>query len=193
MQNWMIENRKKLADCIEADRMANLGKKVISFEMKYRSNNRYLVCRYLELLRKLEYVGYRRDNSKNKAEMILFAQLVKLLDRRRNCLGRILGLEIPENHVMPGVRIAHANVILNGYVGENCIFHGNNVLGNKRTGEKKAIPRLGKNVDVGVGAMVIGDVEIADNCVIGAGAVVTKSFTIPGTIIVGVPAREMKG
>ena len=39
---------------------------------------------------------------------------------------------------------------------------------------------------------VIGDVKIADNCIIGAGAVVTKSFLQPGTVIAGVPARVIE-
>ena len=67
----------------------------------------------------------------------------------------------------------------------------NNVVGNKRTGASNEIPKLGNNVNVGFGAMIIGNVEIADNCVIGAGAVVTKSFTKPGGILVGVPARDI--
>ena len=108
-----------------------------------------------------------------------------------NKLGLTAGIEIAVGKVEAGVRIAHPNVILNGYVGEGCVFHGNNVLGNKRTGEKNAVPKLGKRVDVGVGAIIIGDVEIADDCVIGAGAVVTKSFKEPGTVIVGVPAKKI--
>lgn len=123
---------------------------------------------------------------------IFYAQSVKLYDRRKNRIGLKIGIEIPVNRVAQGVRIAHPNVILNGYVGEGCVFHGNNVLGNKRTGDSTAIPKLGKNVDVGVGAMVIGNVEIADNCIIGAGAVVTKSFPEPGTVVVGVPAKKIK-
>jgi serine O-acetyltransferase len=47
-------------------------------------------------------------------------------------------------------------------------------------------------VDIGVGAMVIGNITIADDCVIGAGAVVTKSCLEPGTILVGVPAVPLK-
>ena len=60
-----------------------------------------------------------------------------------------------------------------------------------RGGENKA-PIIGKNVDIGFGAVIIGDVKIADNCVIGANAVVTKSFLEQGTVICGVPAREIK-
>ncbi len=44
---------------------------------------------------------------------------------------------------------------------------------------------------MGVHCVVIGNVEIASGCVIGAGAVVTKS-TEPNSIYVGVPARKIK-
>ena len=193
MQNWMIDNQNKLKDYIARDTQANLRNKPIDLETRFRSGFSYLVCKYLKLLRKLDYTCYQRDNSKNRIDSIFLAQKVKLLDRKKNRLGLRLGIEIPGNRIAPGIRIVHPNVILNGFVGEGCVFHGNNVLGNKRTGEKMSIPKLGKNVDVGIGAMIIGDVEIADNCVIGAGAVVTKSFTKPGTIIAGVPAKEIRG
>ena len=81
--------------------------------------------------------------------------------------------------------------MINGNVGDNCTFHGNNIIGNKGKGKENLNPTLGDNVDVGANAVIIGDVQIADNCVIGAGAVVTKSFVEPGSIIVGVPARKI--
>ena len=37
-------------------------------------------------------------------------------------------------------------------------------------------PRLGNNVYIGAGAIVIGDITIGDNVIIGAGAVVTKVY-----------------
>lgn len=189
----MIMRKEELESCIRADKNANLNGKKIDLEMQFRSSFPYMVCRYLEWLRKLEYACYQRDHSNHRLAAIFLAQKVKLLDRKKNRLGLQVGIEIPINHVEAGVRIAHPNVILNGYVGEGCVFHGNNVLGNKRTGDSTAIPKLGKNVDVGVGAMIIGKVEIADNCVIGAGAVVTKSFLKSGTVIAGVPAKEIRG
>lgn len=193
MQNWMIDDKHKLKDFVVADVKTNFGYKAIDFETRFRRSFPYMVCRYLKILRNLEYTCYQRDHSNNRFAAIFLAQKVKLLDRKKNRLGLQVGIEIPINHVEAGVRIAHPNVILNGYVGEGCVFHGNNVLGNKRTGDSAAIPKLGKNIDVGVGAMIIGDVEIADNCVIGAGAVVTKSFLKPGTVIAGVPAKEIRG
>lgn len=189
MQNWYIDSKEKLKESIEKDRAANLGGKPITPEMRFRSGFPYRVTQYLKLLRNMEYACYQRDHSSRPKAMLL-AQRIKLLDRRKNRLGLKLGIDIPINRAEAGVRIAHPNVILNGYVGEGCVFHGGNVLGNKRTGEGAAIPKLGRNVDVGVCAVILGDVEIADDCIIGAGAVVTKSFPVPGTVIAGVPAKE---
>lgn len=47
-------------------------------------------------------------------------------------------------------------------------------------GSKKA-PKIGDNVYIGPGAVLFGDIEIADNCWIGANAVVNKSFLEPYT------------
>ena len=48
---------------------------------------------------------------------------------------------------------------------------------------------MGDGVVVGFGATVVGDVSIADNVAIGAGAVVTKSVLAENVAIGGVPAR----
>ena len=48
--------------------------------------------------------------------------------------------------------------------------------------------RIGNDVWLGTNAVILPGVEIGDGCVVGAGAVVTKSFD-PGLILAGVPAR----
>lgn len=52
-------------------------------------------------------------------------------------------------------------------------------------------PQIGNNVEIGVGAKVIGNITIADNIKIGANAVVTKSFDEEGITLVGIPARKL--
>jgi len=49
-------------------------------------------------------------------------------------------------------------------------------------------PRIGNNVFVASGARIIGDIELGDNCVVGANAVVTKSSG-PDITLTGIPAR----
>lgn len=70
----------------------------------------------------------------------------------------------------------YGSVIVNGHakIGKNCQFHGNNCVGNKGVLDEAA-PRLGDNVEIGVGAKIIGDIYIADGVKIGANAVVVKS------------------
>lgn len=54
--------------------------------------------------------------------------------------------------------------------------------------EKGKRPTIGNNVSIYTGAIVIGGITIGDNCVIGAGSVVTKSIP-DNCIAVGNPAR----
>ena len=94
--------------------------------------------------------------------------------------------------VKPGLVIWHFGVVINANakIGKNCQFHGDNCVGNKGVGSEKS-PILGDNIDVGFGAVILGGITIADDCVIGANAVVTKSCLIPGSILVGVPAKAI--
>ena len=74
-------------------------------------------------------------------------------------------------------------------IGQGCCLHGNNCIGND--GKSGGAPVIGKNVDIGFGAVIIGDIQIADNCKIGAGAVVVHSCLEEGSTLVGVPARRV--
>jgi acetyltransferase-like isoleucine patch superfamily enzyme len=50
--------------------------------------------------------------------------------------------------------------------------------------------RIGKRCWLGKNAVILPGVQLGDECVVGAGAVVTRSFG-PGTILAGVPARPL--
>ena len=50
-------------------------------------------------------------------------------------------------------------------------------------------PVLGYNIFVGPGAKIYGDIFIANNCRIGANAVVNKSCKIEFATLVGIPAK----
>lgn len=78
-------------------------------------------------------------------------------------------------------------IVKGAQFGNNCnIFH-NVTIGRWRN----KVPKLGNNVTVFPNSLIIGDIEIGDNCIIGGGSVVTKSIP-PNKIVVGNPARIIK-
>lgn len=51
---------------------------------------------------------------------------------------------------------------------------------------------IGDNVWLGANVIVLPEVEIGNNCIVGAGSVVTRSFPEDGLVIAGNPARVIK-
>ena len=91
----------------------------------------------------------------------------------------------------PGLSLPHrGNIIVNPQtkIGENCRIH----VGVNIGAHHDKAPRIGNNVYIGPGAIVFGDIEIADNISIGANATVNKSFTEPNVAIAGTPAKVVK-
>lgn len=53
--------------------------------------------------------------------------------------------------------------------------------------------RIGNNVLIGMGAIIMDDVVIDDNCIIAAGAVISKGTHVEqGSVWAGVPAKKIK-
>lgn len=102
------------------------------------------------------------------------------------------GIVFGNRNIGAGLNIWHSGVVLNGNIGKDCTFHGQNIVGMKGYGRGDEFPDIGDGVDVGVGAHIIGKVKIADKCVVGAGAVVTKDFVEVGSVIVGVSGKLLK-
>lgn len=57
---------------------------------------------------------------------------------------------------------------------------------------KNGAPIIGNNVYIGPGAILFGDITIADNVSIGANATVNRSFTESNVVIAGTPAEIVK-
>ena len=87
-----------------------------------------------------------------------------------------------------GANINHKNVIINGIVGNNCTFNGNNCIG---VGKSGYTPKIGNNITFGWGACVFGDVELADGIQLGAGSIVVRSITIKNSTVVGIPGKPL--
>lgn len=139
------------------------------------------IKRYMKYLRYEQYFSHRS----------FFQRILKVyFQRKRNKLGNKLGFYICAGALEPGIVIYHhGSIVINGdaYVGSGTKLHGNNCIGNN--GMENKAPVIGKNVDIGYGAIIIGDVRIADDVKIGAGAVVVSDCLIPGATLVGVPAK----
>lgn len=74
-------------------------------------------------------------------------------------------------------------------IGENCWVNQQVTIGYKGKGK---CPVIGDNVTITCGAKVLGDLVLGNNMVVGANAVVTKSFPKGNCIVAGVPAREIR-
>ena len=170
--------------CIKADAIAN-EHIYNNFRDFLLYEHLYLNCKFIKLLRKDEYY------TNNSTGINKFMHII--VRRKKNKLATKLGFTIPANVFDEGLRIWHyGNIVVNGQakVGRNCVMHGDNCIGNN--GFDKKAPRIGNNVDIGVGAKIIGDIEIADGIIIGANSVVNKSFLEPNVVIAGVPAKIIK-
>ena len=97
----------------------------------------------------------------------------------------------------PGFVIRHVGTIVIGsnvVAGRNLdIRQGITIGGNmgKRSSDGRTQPKLGDNVLIGAGAVVVGPIEIGNNCVIGANSVVTQSFN-NNSVIAGIPGVIIK-
>ena len=112
---------------------------------------------------------------------------------RHNLLGLILGFEIPINVFDAGLRINHHGLIIvngNCRIGKFCDIHQGVNIGMQGT-HQTDVPTIGDNVWIGPGAKLFGHIFIADECQIGANAVVNKSFEEKGISIAGVPAKKI--
>ena len=184
----MITSKKELKEYIACDndwlQPHGTKEKIVSRYVSYPSRS---LKRFLYYLRKQEYYINTAKGNKIKGFLSIY------YERKKNRLGQKLGIEIGPNCFGKGLNLYHGgSVIINPAVraGKGCSLHGNNCIGNN--GLSKEVPRLGDNVDIGYGAVLIGDITIVDDIKIGANAVVNSSFMEPGVTIAGVPAKIVK-
>lgn len=167
---------------------------VLEYEKKlyFKDKKHYWLSR---IMKEHEYYTWKYVYYLRKEELAAGFLTKYWYRRKKNKLGYKLGILINAGTCSKGLHIWHyGSIIINGYakIGENCTLHGQNCIGNdgKVQGDISA-PVIGNNVDIGVGASVIGNIFIADNIKIGAGAVVIRSCYQKGATLVGIPARTV--
>ena len=121
---------------------------------------------------------------------------VPLLPRLISQIARFLtGIEIhPGARIDAGVFIDHGSGVVIGEtaeVGEGCLLYQGVTLGGTGKERGKRHPTLGRDVVVGAGTKILGDIRVGDYVKIGANSVVLKP--VPDhSIVVGVPGRVIK-
>ena len=114
----------------------------------------------------------------------------------RRCRN-VYGIELPYS-VRLGRRVVieHQGAIVvhgNCVIGDDCILRQGVTLGNKNLEQPTDAPTLGKGVNVGAGAKLLGKITVGDGSAVGANAVLTKDVPASHAAL-GIPAqiRPMK-
>ena len=135
---------------------------------------------------------------------LMFHQVAHGLWRRRAyLLGRFtshLGRFFTGIEIHPGAVVGRRVVIDHGMgvvIGETAVlgddaylYHGV-TLGTSSAEKGKRHPTVGRNVIIGAGAKVLGNITVGDGARIGANAVVVADVQ-PGQTVVGIPARPVE-
>lgn len=190
-----IMDKKLLKEILQEEKSIYIWEKSTFYKRFIeRNSRRAAIWRFIAAFRKMQYWReIKQTENLSKFKLVIAKILSNYYATKADAYGLQANVEIRDDIKLGrGCNIWHGGVVINGNVGDYCIFHGNNILGNKGATRLREIPTLGNNVDVGAGAVIIGKVTIADGCVIGANSVVVSSFTEPNTTIVGVPGRPMK-
>jgi serine O-acetyltransferase len=134
-----------------------------------------------------------------RLQAVILLRLAQWAHRRLPPLAAVLkyinvvvtGADIaPEARFGPGLKLFHPSGVVVGprcIAGADCTLMQQASLGENEGGS----PRLGDRVFIGAGARLFGGVELGDDCIVGANAVVVSSFPAD-TFIGGVPAKIIR-
>jgi serine O-acetyltransferase len=124
-----------------------------------------------------------------RRRMFLVARLV-------SNIGRLLtGIEIhPAAQLGRRIVIDHGMGVVIGetaIVGDDVYMYHQVTLGGTSSAHGKRHPTIGRNVIIGAGAKILGDIVVGDDARVGANAVVVQDVQ-PGVTVVGIPARAVE-
>jgi serine O-acetyltransferase len=132
--------------------------------------------------------GRWRYRIRSRAIRKPFSVLYKLL---KTACEILTGIELPcEASLGRRFKIEHfGGIVVSGDAtfGDDVVIRNGVTIGLRRTGVRGA-PVIGDRVDIGAGAKILGRINIGNDVVIGANAVVIEDVP-PNSIAVGVPAR----
>lgn len=181
----MISSYSEYKYYLERDRIAS---QIPSFDtLSSKIKNLLFPNEQWRFIKALRFLEYCNNVIKGKLGGVIWL-LAKYRFRR---ISIKYGYSIPINVFGPGLSLPHrGNIIINPktHIGENCRIH----VGVNIGAHKDKAPQIGNNVYIGPGAIIFGDVTIADNVSIGANATVNKSINESNVVVAGTPAKIVK-
>lgn len=109
----------------------------------------------------------------------------------RRCRN-VYGIELPYSAQL-GRRVViehQGGIVIHGAttIGDGTIIRQGCTFGIRSLDRLDEAPTIGRNVNIGAGAVIVGAVKIGDGAAIGANAVVLQDVP-PGVLAIGVPAK----
>lgn len=104
------------------------------------------------------------------------------------------GIDLPFSVIVGRrVKLEHFGgmILIAERIGDDVIIRQNTTFGISSVSALGARPVIGDRVDIGVGAAILGGVQVGDDAVIGANAVVRRDVPA-GAVVGGVPARVLR-
>ncbi|MCW7491583.1 serine O-acetyltransferase [Leptospira sp. 2 VSF19] len=132
----------------------------------------------------------------HKFAHLLYQLRLPIIPRLVNYISRFLtGIDIhPGAKIAPGVFIDHGSGVVIGetaIVGSGSLIFQGVTLGGTGKESGKRHPTIGKNVVIGAGAKVLGNIIVEDHVRVGAGSVVMRNVPA-GCTVVGIPGKVVK-
>ena len=109
----------------------------------------------------------------------------------RRCRN-VYGIELPYSAQL-GRRVViehQGGIVIHGatIIGDGTIIRQGCTFGMRSLNRIAEAPTIGCNVNIGAGAVIVGDIKVGDRASIGANAVVLRDVP-PDTLAIGVPAK----
>ena len=180
----MIRTKTDLKEYIKADRQRYhlRNPRILGALLKDES---YYITKFLYCLRHLEYYTNNRNTILEKIKYYYW-----FLRHRR--LENDLGIRISPNVVGKGLYIPHfsGGIIINAEsMGDYCVVNSGAIIGNKHLAHHR--PTIGNNVEITIGAKVIGKITLGNHVIVAPNSVVIKDVPDNG-IVSGIPAKSIK-
>lgn len=106
----------------------------------------------------------------------------------------VYGVELPWSaHIGRNVVMEHqGGIVVHGdaTIGDGCTIRQGVTIGNRSLDAPFDVPVIGRDVNIGAGAVIVGPIRLGDGCAVGANAVVLHDVPA-GVTVVGAPARPL--